>query len=263
MTGFPNKPKEISMPISDKQKIAFITGANRGIGLETARQLAQLGVMPIIGSRTMAGGADAVAALAADGFAAEALVFDVTKRADHHSVYDHIQNKYGRLDILVNNAGVHLEGEPAVEKRYTASTTPEQVLRDTMEANFFSVVALTGTLLPLLRESEAGRIVNLSTILASLTLAADPTFPAYEMKSLAYDTSKVAINSYTVQLAHELRGSNVKVNSAHPGWVQTEMGGRMAQMTIADGAKTSVRLATLPDDGVSGGFFHLGDALPW
>ena len=251
------------MPINETQKIAFITGGNRGIGLETARQLAQLGIMPIIGSRMAAGGRDAVAALASTGLAADTIIFDVTKRADHQSALDYLQQTYGRLDILVNNAGVHLEGEPAVEKRYTASTTPEQVLRDTMEANFFSVVALTGTLLPLLRKSEAGRIVNLSTILASLTLAADPTFPAYEMKSLAYDTSKVAINSFTVQLAHELRGSNVKVNSAHPGWVQTQMGGRMAQLTVSDGAKTSVRLATLPNDGPTGGFFHLGDTLPW
>jgi NAD(P)-dependent dehydrogenase (short-subunit alcohol dehydrogenase family) len=251
------------MSISKTQKIAFISGANRGIGFETARQLAQLGVMPIIGSRTVAGGLRAVAALAADGLAAETIAFDVTKAADHQAAYDYFHQRYDRLDILINNAGVHLEGEPAVEKRYAASTTPEQVLRDTMEANFFAVVAVTNALLPLLLKSNSGRIVNLSTILASLTLAADPTFPAYEMKSLAYDTSKVAINSYTVHLAHELRETSVKVNSAHPGWVQTEMGGRMAQMTLADGAKTGVRLATLPDDGPNGGFFHLGETIPW
>jgi NAD(P)-dependent dehydrogenase (short-subunit alcohol dehydrogenase family) len=206
---------------------------------------------------------EAVAALAADGLPAETIVFDVTKRADHQAAYEYLNHRYERLDILVNNAGIHLEGEPAVEKRYTASATPEQVLRDTMEANFFAVVSVTTALLPLLRKSDAGRIVNLSTILASLTLAADPAFPAYEMKSLAYDTSKVAINSYTVHLAHELRGTGVKVNSAHPGWVQTNMGGRMAQMTLTDGARTSVLLATLPKDGPNGGFFHLGETIPW
>jgi NAD(P)-dependent dehydrogenase (short-subunit alcohol dehydrogenase family) len=251
------------MSTNENKKIAFITGANRGIGFETARQLALLGVLPVIGARTQAAGREAVAKLAAEGLTAETLIFDVTNKNDYISARDYFDGKYGRLDVLINNAGIHLEGEPAVQKHYTASTTPENILRDTMEANFFAVAGITSILLPLIRKSDAGRIVNLSTILASLTLASDPTFPAYEMKSLAYDTSKVALNSYTVQLAHELRESSIKVNSAHPGWVQTEMGGRMARMTIADGARTSVQLATLPSNGPNGGFFHLGEALPW
>jgi NAD(P)-dependent dehydrogenase (short-subunit alcohol dehydrogenase family) len=251
------------MSDSRGKTIVFITGANRGIGLETARQLGKLGAHVVIGARSAKGGAEAITTLAAEGITAETLVFDVTSKADHQAAYDHFASKHGRLDVLINNAGVHLEGEPMVEALYTASTTPEQVLRDTMEANFFSVVAVTDTLLPLIRKSEAGRIVNLSTILASLTMMSDPTSPIYPMKSLAYDTSKVAINSYTIHLAHELRDTPIKVNSAHPGWVLTDMGGRHAQMTIEDGAKTSVALATLAANGPSGSFIHLGEALPW
>ena len=137
------------------------------------------------------------------------------------------------------------------------------MLRETFETNFFSVVALTQTLLPLLRKSEAGRIVNLTSILASLTLHATEGSPIYEAKTFAYDASKSALNAFTIHLAHELRGTKIKVNSAHPGWVKTEMGGEGAQMEIGDGAKTSVELAMLGEDGPTGGYFHMGEALPW
>lgn len=251
------------MKLANDVKIAFITGANRGIGLETAKQLGKLGYYPVIGARSERAGRDAVAQLSADGIDADSLVFDVTNETDRQNAFDYFAQKTGRLDVLINNAGVHFEGEPAVEHLYSASTVPEKVLRDTMEANFFAPVALIQKLLPLLRESTAGRIVNLSSILGSLTLAADPASPIYEMKSAAYDTSKTAINSYTIQLAHELRDGLIKVNSAHPGWVQTAMGGSAAPMSIEDGAKTSVTLATLPVDGPSGGFFHMGSPLPF
>ena len=137
------------------------------------------------------------------------------------------------------------------------------MLRETFETNFFAVVALTQTLLPLIRKSDAGRIVNLSSILASLTLHATPNSPIYDAKTFAYDASKSALNAFTIHLAHELRGTKIKVNSAHPGWVKTEMGGDGAQMEIVDGARTSVQLATLPVDGPNGGYFHMGEALPW
>ncbi|RWE79566.1 SDR family oxidoreductase [Mesorhizobium sp.] len=243
--------------------IAFITGGNRGIGLETARQLAKLGVLPVIGSRNLKSGGDAVAALASEGLTAEAIEFDVLSAAHHQDAFDYFSNRFGRLDVLINNAGIHREGTPGGEPPYTASTTPLDIIRETMEANFFSTVAITDKLLPLVRKSAAGRIVNLSTILASLTLMADPSSPIYSMKSLAYDTSKVAINSYTIQLARELSGTPIKVNSAHPGWVQTEMGGPNAMIDVVEGAKTSVQLATLGSDGATGGFFHLGQPLPW
>ncbi len=246
-----------------QKKIAFITGANRGLGFETARQLGQLGIFPVLGARDPEQGHKAVATLQAEGIESACVPFDVNRKADHQGVYDYLAKTFGHLDILVNNAGVHLEGEPGTKPLYTPSTVPEQILRDTLDANLFGVIALTQKLLPLIRKAEAGRIVSLSSILGSLKLHADPQSPIYHMKSLAYDTSKAALNSFTVHLAYELRDTPIKVNSAHPGWVQTEMGGSAAPMNITDGAKTSVMLATLPADGPSGGFFHMNDRLPW
>jgi NAD(P)-dependent dehydrogenase (short-subunit alcohol dehydrogenase family) len=137
------------------------------------------------------------------------------------------------------------------------------MLHETFDTNFFAVVALTQALLPLLRKSAAGRIVNLSSVLASLTLHATKGSPVWNSKTFAYDASKAALNSFTIHLAHELRGTKIKVNSAHPGWVKTEMGGTGAMMEIVDGAKTSVELATLDESGPTGGFFHMGEAMPW
>jgi NAD(P)-dependent dehydrogenase (short-subunit alcohol dehydrogenase family) len=140
---------------------------------------------------------------------------------------------------------------------------PPDILRQTFETNFFAVVALTQTLLPLIRKAPAGRIVNLSSVLGSLTLHSDPASPIYDKKAFAYDASKTALNAFTVHLAQELRGTKIKVNSAHPGWVQTDMGGPAAPLALSEGGKTSVQLATLPDDGPTGGYFHLGQPLPW
>jgi NAD(P)-dependent dehydrogenase (short-subunit alcohol dehydrogenase family) len=140
---------------------------------------------------------------------------------------------------------------------------PLDTLERVFSTNFFAQVALTKALLPLIRQSPSGRIVNLSSILGSLTLHADPQSPIYHAKSFAYDASKTALNAFTVHLAYELRDTNIKVNSAHPGWVKTDMGGSQAPMELEEGAKTSAALATLPDDGPSGGYFHLGQALPW
>ena len=241
------------------QKVALITGANKGIGLETARQLGKLGVTILVGARNLGKGEEAAEVLRGIGVNAQPIKLDVVNEADRAAAANYIEKEFGRLDILINNAGVMLDGRT----RNETSTTSDKVLRDTFETNFFAVVALTQTMLPLLRKSDAGRIVNLSSILASLTLHATKGSPIYEAKTFAYDASKAALNSFTIHLAHELRGTKIKVNSAHPGWVKTEMGGEGAQMEIGDGAKTSVRLATLPADGPSGGYFHMGESLPW
>ena len=171
----------------------------------------------------------------------------------------------GRLDILVNNAGILKEGEISATGSGPNPVTAVslEMLRETFETNFFASVALTQKLLPLIRQSPAGRIVNVSSILSSLTLHSDPNSPIYPFKTFAYDASKAALNSFTVHLAYELRDSKIKVNSAHPGWVKTEMGGPNATMEVSEGGKTSAQLATLADDGPSGGFFHLGQPLPW
>ena len=126
------------------------------------------------------------------------------------------------------------------------STLSPTILRETLDSNFFSPVALTQTLLPLIRKSEGGRIVNLSSILGSNTLDANPGSPIYDMKQFAYDASKTAFNSFTIHLAHELKDTKIKVNSAHPGWVKTDMGGPNATLEVSEGGKTSTRLALLP-----------------
>lgn len=252
--------------MATQDKVAFITGANKGIGLETARGLGQLGITVVLGSRDEAKGREAAENLRAEGIEkVEAVRFDVTKAADHQEIARHLEGRYGKLDILVNNAGVILEendlGAPGGFN--TTSTVTPEVLRQTFETNFFAAVALTQALLPLIRKSPAGRIVNLSSILASLTLHSNPKSPIYGMKVFAYDASKTALNAFTVHLAQELRGTPIKVNSAHPGWVKTDMGGSEAPMEVSEGGKTSVLLATLPDDGPTGGYFHLGEPLPW
>ncbi|MDR3619055.1 MAG: SDR family oxidoreductase [Paludisphaera borealis] len=252
--------------MASQDKVAFITGANKGIGLETARGLGRLGVAVVIGSRNEANGREAADALRAEGIEkVEAVRFDVTRPEDHQEIARHLKERYGKLDILVNNAGVLLDeadfGDPNGVN--TTSTVSSDILRRTFETNFFAVVALTQTLLPLIRKSPAGRIVNLSSILGSLALHADPQSPIYGMKAFAYDASKTALNAFTVHLAHELKGTAIKVNSAHPGWVKTDMGGSAAPMELSEGGKTSVLLATLPDDGPTGGFSHVGEPLPW
>jgi len=252
--------------VASQDKVAFITGANKGIGLETARGLGKLGIAVVIGSRDEAKGRAAADKLRAEGIEkVEAVQFDVTRPEHHQKIVRHVEGRYGKLDILVNNAGVALEdadfGAPGGFN--TTTTVRPEVLRSIFETNFFAVVALTQALLPLIRRSPAGRIVNLSSILGSLTLHADPSSGIYDKKAFGYDASKTALNAFTVHLAQALCGTPIKVNSAHPGWVKTDMGGSAAPMEVAEGGKTSVQLATLPHDGPTGGYFHLGEPLPW
>ncbi len=245
------------------QKIAFITGGNRGLGFQTALDLKDPGTKVVIGSRNLAQGEQAVKKLRAAGVDADVLQFDITKPADYQAAFDYFNSKYGRLDILVNNAGIAGGTFPGTGPEHSAADVPQDLLRKVFDTNFFAQVALTDALLPLLKKSPAGRIVNLSSILGSLTLHADPKSPIYNAKSFAYDASKTALNAFTIHLAHELRNTNIKVNSAHPGWVKTDMGGDQAPMELSEGGKTSAALATLAADGPTGGFIHLGKPLPW
>jgi NAD(P)-dependent dehydrogenase (short-subunit alcohol dehydrogenase family) len=243
------------------KKIALITGANKGIGFETARQLGKEGVTIIAAARNKEKGAAAVQQLQSEGIEAEFLQLDVDNNADIKASYDYINNKYGKLDILVNNAGIMVESGGFGANNTT--TVSDKELHDTLDTNFFNVVKLTNTLLPLIRKSNAGRIVNLSSILGSLNLHSDTSSPIYDSKLFAYNTSKTALNSYTIHLAAALSGTNVKVNSVHPGWVKTDMGTDAAPMEIADGAKTSVALSLLDENGPTGKYMHLGEELPW
>lgn len=240
-----------------KGKVAFITGANRGIGFETARELGEKGVTVILGSRDQKKGEQAVKKLQEKGIEALAFTFDVSTLSDHRKIYDFIEKKFGKLDILINNAGVLLEKRSVT----TASNVTQEILRNTFEVNFFNLIALTQTLLPLIRKAPSGRIVNLSSILGSLTAHSTPSMELDEF--FAYSASKAALNMFTIQLAKELKNSKIKVNSAHPGWVKTDMGGQEAPLEVSEGGKTSVRLALLPDNGPSGSHYHLGDIVPW
>jgi len=245
------------------EKIAFITGGNRGIGYQTALELKDSGVKVVIGSRDLAQGELAAARLRAQGVDADTIRFDVTNPADHQTAYDYFNSKYGRLDILVNNAGIAGGTFPGTGPEHSAGEVPLDLLRKVFETNFFAQVAVTEALLPLIKKSPAGRIVNLSSILGSLSLHSTPGSPIFDAKSFAYDASKTALNAFTIHLAHELRGTTIKVNSAHPGWVKSDMGGPHATMELSEGARTSAALATLPEDGPTGGYFHLGKPLPW
>jgi len=241
-------------------KVAFITGANRGIGFETAKQLGALGIEVVLGVRDLQKGFKAVNELEALGVAARAITYDAAKPETVDAVYDYLDRHYGKLDILVNNAGVAIE---QLMGGNNSSTLPADILEKTFQTNLFSVVSLTQKLLPLIRKSAAGRIVNLSSILGSLTLHSMPDSPIAPAKAFAYNASKTALNAYTVHLAHELKGTPIKVNSAHPGWVKTELGGPNAPMELEDSYKTSLYLATLDSNGPSGGFFHETETLPW
>ena len=245
---------------AEQSKIAFISGGNRGIGFETARKLGEAGIAVVIGVRDLAKGEAAVKQLTAEGINAEVVHYDAADPQTAEAVYRFFDQKYGKLDILINNAGVLHE---ALIGNNDSATVSQEVLKETFQTNLFAVVELTQRLLPLIRKSPAGRIVNLSSILASQNLHSMENSPIEPAKSFAYNASKTALNVFTIHLAHELRGTNVKVNSAHPGWVKTPLGGPHAPMEVADSWKTSVRLATLDENGPAGGFFHEGDALPW
>jgi len=244
------------MSNSDK-KIALITGANKGIGYEIARQLGKRGYLVLVGSRDKKRGQSATDRLRAEGIDAYLQILDVTHHPSLVRAHDFIRNEYGRLDVLVNNAGV------VHDKVLKPSEIPLDTVREAFEPNFFGTIAVTQALLPLLRKSEAGRIVNLSSSLGSLTTLSDPTAFEGEFRLLGYGASKAALNMFTVQLAHELRNTSIKVNSAHPGWIKTDMGGAEAPGTVEEGADTPVWLATLPADGPTGGFFSERKPMLW
>lgn len=242
----------------NSRKIALITGANKGIGLETARQLGEQGITVLVGARDEAKANQAAEELRKAGLDAHGIVLDVNNASSIQEAAARIERDYGRLDILVNNAGVMID-----DRGKKPSEQSLEVWRTTFETNLFGLIATTQALLPLLRKSAAGRIVNLSSILGSITLHATPGSPIYDAKWPAYNVSKSAVNAYTVQLAYELKDTPIKVNAAHPGWVKTDLGGEGATMEISDGAKTGVALATIGADGPNGAYMHMDETLPW
>lgn len=241
--------------MTDK-RVALVTGGNKGIGYEICRQLAREGLTVLLGARDQVLGRQAADRLAAGGLDVRFLHVDMDAPETFESARALIDKDFGRLDVLVNNAAI------ALDMGLNADTVPLDMVRKTFDVNFFALIDLTQRLLPLIRKSPEGRIVNQSSVLGSLTMHTKPRSPLEGMKALAYNSSKSALNAFTVHLADALKDSPIKVNSAHPGSVRTDMnpGG---VLSLEQGARTAVDLALLPDDGPTGGFFYMEDRLPW
>lgn len=236
--------------------IALVTGANKGIGFEVARQLGQHGHIVLIGARDTARGEQAAATLRGEGLDAHLLLLDVTDEASIAAAVATVTQQFGHLDVLVNNAGVQLDTLPP--RQLSA-----EVLRSTFDMNVFGVVNVTQAMLPLLRASGAARIVNMGSAMGSLTLTSDPQNMRSGYWLLAYAASKAALNAVTVQSANELRAEGIKVNIADPGYVATDLSGQQGFNSVQDGALPAVRLATLPADGPTAGFYNIDGPMPW
>ncbi len=245
--------------MNEKQKIALVTGANRGLGREVSLRLADLGHHVIVTARSASAAAAVAREISATGGSATFARIDLADRSTFVEAAGVVEREFGRLDVLVNNAGVMMEGDWMGN---TADSVDMAVFRSTFEINFFGLVDLTLTMLPLLRQSDAANIVNVSSVMGSLTLQADPDRPNAMKKPFAYDASKTAVNAFTVHLAAALRETRVVVNSAHPGWVRTDLGGEAASMTVEEGADTIVVMATA-ESGITGQFIHQGEPVPW
>ena len=232
-----------------EQRIALVTGGNRGIGLEICRQLAKLGIRVVLGSRDTAKGVAVAGELIATGLPVEARELDVASDESIRECMNWIRRDLGRLDILVNNAGIMVEEEDADAEQEI------QIVRDTMQTNVYGPLLLSRLAIQIMKSRRYGRIVNLSSSMGSLAEMG----PGY----IAYRMSKAGINVVTRVLAAETQGMGILVNSVDPGWVQTAMGGRGASRTVYKGAETPVWLATVPAGGPTGGFFRDRKTIPW
>ncbi len=243
--------------MTENKKIALVTGANKGIGFEVARQLAEQGITVLLGARNTERGEEAAAKLRGQDFDVHFVHLDIQDAATHQAAAQFIEEKFGKLDILVNNAGIALD---AGEK---PSEVSQDLLRQTFDTNFFGAIAVTQAFLPLIKKSNAGRIVNVSIGLGSLTLHGDRNWEFFEVKPLAYNASKTALNAFTVMLAHELKDTDIKVNSADPGFTATELNGHQGYKTVEQGASIITQLAVLSADGATGSYFDDQGVLPW
>lgn len=237
-------------------KVALITGANKGIGFEIARQLGKQGITVLIGARDATRGEEATRQLQEERIDARFIQLDVTDPQTIDAAAQTIEQQFGKLDILINNAAI-------AQDRTPPSQLDIDTLRRTYETNVFGVFAVTRALLPLVKKAAAGRIVNMSSGLGSLTLTSDPDGHYAQVNFLAYTSSKSALNALTVQFANELRNTPIKVNAADPGYVATDLNQHRGPRTVEQGATTPVRLALLPEDGPTGGYFNDDGVVPW
>lgn len=244
--------------MSETKKVALITGANKGLGFETARQLGKQGITVLIGARDETRGTEAEAKLRGENFDAHFVHLDVQDAATHKAAAQFVEEKFGKLDILINNAGVALDYLGA-----GAGEVSLELVRRTFDTNFFGAIAVTQAFLPLVKKSDAGRIVNVSSGLGSLTQNSDPNWEYKDVKPLAYNSSKTALNAFTIILADDLKDTKIKVNSADPGYTATDLNGNSGTKTVAQGASIITDLATLPEDGATGGYFDDQGVVPW
>ena len=244
------------------KRTALVTGANRGLGLETARQLAMEGIHVIVSARSEEGLLQARSLFEKQGLGGDFIRLDVTDEQSIIAAASYIGTQYGKLDILVNNAGqTSTMGAPPINN---TADIPMDKLKEVYAVNVFGVVAVTQAMLPLIRKSSEGRIVNVSSGLGSISQHSDPNWYLYRLKIFDYDSSKAAVNQFTVHLAEALAGTDIKVNAVAPGWVRTDMGGPHAPLSVEDGARIIVKGALLPSDGPTGSFFTQNmQAIPW
>lgn len=233
--------------MAKNEQVAVVTGANRGIGLEVVRQLAQKGFLTILASRELKKGEAAAKRIGGDHVIVREL--DVSSDVSVRRFADGITEEFGRVDVLINNAGTNYDDSER------ASTVDLAQVRETYETNLFGAWRMAQSLVPLMKKHKFGRIVNVSSESGSLASMGSGT--------PAYSTSKAALNAFTRILAAELSGSGILVNAVCPGWVRTDMGGRNAPRSVEQGAASILWAAFLPDDGPTGGFFRDGKALPW
>lgn len=231
------------------EKLALVTGANRGIGLEVAHQLGHKDFTVLLGSRTVAKGEEAAKPFLEEGLQIIPVALDVTDQKTIDDLKTWTEDRFGKLDVLVNNAAI------LYDSWQQAVSADLNVVTQAFETNTLGAWRMCHAFIPLLRRSKHARIVNVSSESGSLDSMAGGT-PAYAV-------SKVALNALTRMLADELRGDRILVNSVCPGWVATDMGGPNAPRTVKEGAKSVVWAAMLPDDGPTGGFFRDGKPLPW
>lgn len=238
-------------------KIAVVSGANKGLGYASALELARRGLKVYVGARNRQSGMEAERSLRQQGLQASWLALDVTSDQSVDAAVQRVAAEAGRIDVLVNNAGIYLR--PAASP---LEQPVEEILR-TLQTNFLGSVRMTQACLPLLRQSQGARVVNVSSGLGSLAQQADVHFPYARFKSLSYAPSKAALNAATVTFAALLADTRIKVNAADPGRCATDLNGHAGDRSTADGANIIVKLATLADDGPSGGFFDDNGRVPW
>lgn len=231
-------------------RVALVTGGNRGIGLEIARQLAGQGHHVVLGARNRASGDTSAAELGKLGYSSSAVELDVTDVSSVQRAVLAVIEEFGRIDVLVNNAGIAIDGPD-----HRPSDPGFERIRETLDTNLFGAWACAGAVLPHMRAAGYGRIVNLTSNMASLGLTGDAESPAYRI-------SKAALNMLTVVLAAEVREEGILVNAASPGYTRTDMSPKATQ-TVDRGADTPVWLATLPEGGPTGGYFFERSPLPW